>query len=177
MHTKLYLLLGIVLLSLLACSETNEVEFDNLTYDHVIEEIEKLQGQENPLFDKITLELEEDSYYIEDEDDFERRLEFAFLIENITNKDINFRYIGYFPEELEQYYLSSNMFESDERIFEKNFDWEHISSILVQHPENLQDDAKAYLESEGEKIYFAFEIDDEIFYTEFVLNDEVEVDD
>lgn len=177
MHTKLYLLLGIVLLSLLACSETNEVEFDNSTYDQVIEEIEKLQGEENPLFDKITLELVEDSYYIEDEDDFERRLEFTFIIENITNQDINIKGIGYFPEELEQYFLSRNSIELSEIILEQGFYWDYTQSTIVQHPENLQDDAKAYLESEGEKIYFAFEIDDEIFYAEFVLNDEVEVDD
>ncbi|MBM7542856.1 hypothetical protein [Amphibacillus cookii] len=64
MHTKLYLLLGIVLLSLLACSNTNTVEFENLTSDQVIEEIEQLEGKENPLFDMVTLELEEDSYYV-----------------------------------------------------------------------------------------------------------------
>ncbi|MBM7542855.1 hypothetical protein JOE23_003131 [Amphibacillus cookii] len=33
------------------------------------------------------------------------------------------------------------------------------------------------MESEGEKIYFAFEIDEDIYYTEFVINDEVEVGD
>ncbi|SEO76441.1 hypothetical protein SAMN04488134_11290 [Amphibacillus marinus] len=170
MHRKLCLLLGIVLL-LTACSNksANAIDFEDLAYEQVIEEIEKLEGEENPLFDKLSIEITD--YQIEDENDFERRLEFTFLIKNLTNMDIDFKYIGFLPEELEQYYLSRNSFESDKRIFEKNFDWEHTASILVQHPENLQDDAREYLESKGEKIYFAFEIDGEIFYYEFTLSE------
>lgn len=170
MHREWYLLIGFVWL-LSGCSNisTSGIEFEDLDYTQVTAGIEKLEGEDNPLFDKISMELTD--YQVEEENELEKRLEFTFLIKNLTNQDMNFKYIGFFPDELERYYLSRNSFESDERIFEKNFEWEHTASILVQHPENLQDEARHYLTSEGEKIYFAFEIDGDIFYHELTLSD------
>lgn len=170
MHREWYLLL-IFVWFLSACSNisTSGIEFEDLAYTQVNTGIEELEGEDNPLLEKISIEMKD--YHVEEENDLERRLEFTFLIKNLTNQDMNFKYIGFYPDELERYYLSRNSFESDERIFEKDFEWEHTASILVQHPENLQDEARDYLASEGEKIYFAFEIDGDIFYHELTLSD------
>ncbi|WP_067842487.1 hypothetical protein [Amphibacillus sediminis] len=172
---RILYLLSLALL-LTSCNSSNSSEFDELTYTKVNEEIENLEEEENPVFDMLT--IEQTYYQIEDEgDDFERRLEIEFIIKNITDKEVTMKYIGFFPDELEQYYLSRNSLIGDEYPLKSNQEWRHSASMLVQYPENLPDDAKEYLESEGEKIYFAFEIDEELYYLEFDLDDEMKASD
>lgn len=163
------LLLSIWILSgcnLVTSNTLSEFTLDD-SYEDIAENIEKQSDEYNPLFDIIAIENVQYSY--REVDDIEERFNFSFDLRNLTANTIELEYLGYFPEELEQYYLSSNWIDTANRELEPDQLWKNSYSKLIQHADNLNEVEQAFLQEHGHVLYMVFRIDDKKYYTEFLI--------
>lgn len=163
------LLLSIWILSgcnLVSSNTLFEFTLDD-SYEDIAENIEKQSDENNPLFDIISIENVKYSY--EEVDEFEERFNFSFDLRNLTAETIELEYLGYFPEELEQYYLSSNWIDTANRELEPDQLWTNSYSKLIQHAENLNEEEQVFLKENGHFLYMVFRIDGEKYYAEFSI--------
>ena len=167
-HLK-YSISKIILISLLSicisgCTQKTFSGSEQASYEQVASGIHNLTiPAENKDLQEI-IAIKKKTFRIEEEDDFEKRLTFQFQVRNLTDQHINIAYIGYFPKELNSYYLSREFIDFRSRQLKPLQTIEATQSMVVQHEDNLPLETREFLKENGHIIYFEFLIDEQPHY-------------
>ena len=170
MTSKRFLATIIILLvvALAGCKETNQEMTNTQTYEDILTELDSPTGQDELL---ELISIEKTSFNIETENDSERRMNFTFLIKNLTDDKMKISYVGYFPNELESYYLSRSKIELEQVDLKPNQIIDATQSILVTHEKMLSPKQSQFLQKNGHVMYFAISIDGKPNYIKVKLDE------
>ncbi|WP_339215812.1 hypothetical protein [Solibacillus sp. FSL W8-0372] len=159
----------IILISLLSicisgCVKQNFSGSEQAFYEQVASGVHNLTNPtENKSLQEI-IAIKKKTFRIEEENDLEKRLTFQFQVRNLTDQHINIAYIGYFPKELNSYYLSREFVEFRSWQLKPLQTIEATQSMVVQHEDNLPLETREFLKENGHIIYFEFLIDEQPHY-------------
>ena len=117
------------------------------------------------------ISIEKTGFNIESENELEQRMNFEFLMKNLTDNKMQISYVGYFPDELESYYLSRSKIELEQVDLKPNQVVNATQSMLVAHEEMLSAKQSQFLQKNGHVMYFAISIDGKLNYVKVKLDE------
>ena len=158
----------VLVITLVGCNKTNQEAAQYPTYEELLIALDSQQGQ-NKLLQSIS--IEKMNFNLEAENEIEKRMDFTFLIKNITDEKMKISYVGYFPIELESYYLSRSKIELEQVDLSPNQVVDATQSILVAYEEKLSTIQRQFLQKNGHVMYFAISIDGKLNYVKVQLDD------
>jgi len=170
MTSKRFLATVIILsvVTLTGCKETNQESTKTQTYEDILSELES-QTRQDELLELISIEKK--TFSIDTENELEQRMNFTFSIKNLTDDKMKLSYVGYFPNELESYYLSRSKLELNQVDLKPNQILEASQSVLVLNEEKLSEEQNQFLQNNGHIMYFAISINDKLNYIKIKLDE------
>ena len=161
-----FIILSVVTLT--GCKETNQESTITQNYEDIVSEAES-QTMQDELLEMISIEKK--TFNIAADNELEQRMNFTFLIKNLTDDTMKLSYVGYFPKELESYYLSRSKLELNEVDLKPSQIIEATQSILVLNEEKLSEEQNQFLQNNGHIMYFAISINDKLNYIKVKLDE------
>lgn len=170
MNSMKFLAASIVLtiVVLFGCKDNNQESIETQTYEDIVSKLES-QTEQDELLKFISIEKK--TFNIEVENELEQRIDFTFLIKNLTDDKMKLSYVGYFPNELESYYLSRSKLELNEIDLKPSQLLEATQSVLVLNEEKLSEEQNQFLQNNGHIMYFAISINDKLYYIKVKLDE------
>lgn len=153
---------------LFGCKDNNQESIETQTYEDIVSKLES-QTEQDELLKFISIEKK--TFNIEVENELEQRIDFTFLIKNLTDDKMKLSYVGYFPNELESYYLSRSKLELNEIDLKPSQLLEATQSVLVLNEEKLSEEQNQFLQNNGHIMYFAISINDKLYYIKVKLDE------
>ncbi|MEG0472349.1 MAG: hypothetical protein RR588_08445 [Solibacillus sp.] len=155
-------------LALYGCKTSERENLNPQTYEQILNELSAEKGKDDYL---EFISIEKMDFNIEAENELEQRMNFTFLIKNLTDDNMKVSYVGYFPNELEQYYLSRSKIELEQVDLKPGQIIAASQSMLVQHEKTLSTEQSQFLKDNGHVMYFAISLNDKLYYLNVKLDE------